>query len=51
MRDLVTRLWCALKELAAAPLDWNGYEMAVLGLLAIVVYVLALLATGGIHVG
>lgn len=45
--DLWHRLKVALREIGSAPLDWNGYEMAALLALALVVFVLALIATGG----
>lgn len=51
MVDLVAKVRAALKEIAAAPLDWNGYEMAALAFLALAVFVLALIATGAIDLG
>lgn len=47
MRDLLSWLSRAFREIAEAPLEWNGYQMAGLVVAAFVVFLLAMLLTGG----
>lgn len=47
MVDLLRRLWGAIRELAAAPLDWNGLQMLALVVLAIALFVAVIVISGG----